>query len=363
MPVSTSQIQNAYVAFFNRPADTAGLNYWSSYAGNSADLLTTFAQSSEYTSLFTGLNNTQAVNLIYNNLFGRDADLAGLNYWVGQLTNGSVKIANIADAVNKGALGTDATIITSKTAAATAFTTSLDTVAKVVAYSSVSTSGLAAVKTWLSGVKDATTLATATSASGLTAITTTVSSNATSTVAGSTFTLTTGTNSFTGTSGDDTFDAGISSSSLQTLNSGDSMDGGAGNDTLFAVITGSVTPSTMKNIENVSVTNTTTASVIDFSNATGLSAVTNQASTVGLTMSGISKSGPTVTVRDTSIAGQVVSYNDVTGSADSATVFMNNLTSGSTLTVAGVETLTLNSGGIAAREAVIPEVVAALPEA
>ena len=106
MALSVSQIQNAYVAFFNRPADVAGLNYWSSYAGSSSDLLRTFAQQSEYTSLFTGLNNTQAVNLIYNNLFGRDADLPGLNYWVGQLANGKVTVANIADAVNKGAQGT-----------------------------------------------------------------------------------------------------------------------------------------------------------------------------------------------------------------------------------------------------------------
>jgi len=67
-------------------------------------------------------------------------------------------------------------------------------------------------------------------------------------VVGSTFTLTTGTNSFTGTSAADTFDAGISSSSLQTLNSGDSLDGGLGNDTLYAVVTGSVTPAALKSI-------------------------------------------------------------------------------------------------------------------
>ena len=140
----------------------------------------------------------------------------------------------------------------------------------------------------------------------------------------------------------------MSTSSLQTLNSGDSLDGGAGNDTLYAIITSSATPTALANIENVNVTNTTTAATMDFSNATGLSAVTNQASTVGLTMSGISASGPTVTVRDTAIAGQVVSFNDVTGSADSATVVINNLQSGSTLTVAGVETLTLQSDGSAA---------------
>jgi Ca2+-binding RTX toxin-like protein len=166
-------------------------------------------------------------------------------------------------------------------------------------------------------------------------------------ISGQTFTLTTGTNRFTGTIADDTFDAGISSSSLQTLNSGDSLDGGAGSDALFAVVTGSVTPSALKNIEVVNVTNTTTASTLDLSNATGLTSVTNQASTVGLTLAGISKSGPTVTVRDTAIAGQVVTFNDVTGTADAATVVINNLTSGSSLTVAGVETLTLQSDGTA----------------
>ena len=167
-------------------------------------------------------------------------------------------------------------------------------------------------------------------------------------VVGTTFTLTTGTNSFTGTTGADTFDAGISSSSLQTLNSGDSLDGGAGTDTLYAVVTGSVTPAALKNIEDVYITNTTNAATVDFSNATGLSTVSNSASTVGLTLSGLSKSGPAVTVRDTNQSGQVVAFNDVTGSADSATVYINNLTSGSALTVAGVETLTLNSAGSSA---------------
>ena len=347
MPLTVNQIQNAYVAFFNRPADTAGLTFWSSYAGSSSDLLSDFAKQPEYTSLFTGLNSTQSVNLIYNNLFGRDADLTGLTYWVGQLTSGKVSIANIADAVNKGALGTDATIVTSKTTAATSFTTNLDTTAEVIAYSAVSSTGLAAVKTWLSAVKDATTLATAQSTVA-TIITTMATAATATTTAGSTFTLTTGTNTFTGTTGDDTFDGGISSSSLQTLNSGDSLDGGAGNDTLYAVITGSVTPSALKNIENINVTNTTTAATMDFSNATGLSAVANAASTVALTMSGISKSGPTVTVRDTAIAGQVVSFNDVTGTADSATVVISNVTGVATLEVAGVETLTLQPTGTTA---------------
>ena len=86
MALTTAQIQNAYVAFFNRPADVAGLTYWSSYAGSSADLLNTFAQSVEYKSLYSGMNSTQLVNAVYQNLFGHAPDIEGLNYWVNQLT-------------------------------------------------------------------------------------------------------------------------------------------------------------------------------------------------------------------------------------------------------------------------------------
>ena len=67
MTLTTAQIQNAYVAFFNRPADVEGLNYWLAYTGNSAELLNTFAQSAEYKSLYSGMNNTQLVNAVYQN--------------------------------------------------------------------------------------------------------------------------------------------------------------------------------------------------------------------------------------------------------------------------------------------------------
>jgi len=160
---------------------------------------------------------------------------------------------------------------------------------------------------------------------------------------GAAFALTTGTNTFTGSAGNDTFDAGLSTSSIQTLNSGDRLDGGAGTDDLFAIINSSVTPAQVKDIENISLTATTGATV-DLSNSTGLVSVTNQASTAALTLQGISKA-VAVTVRDTSTAGQVVSYNDVTGTADADTIFLQNVTGSASLTVAGVEALTLESSG------------------
>jgi len=164
------------------------------------------------------------------------------------------------------------------------------------------------------------------------------------TVNGKTFTLTTGSNSFTGTSGNDTFDAGLSTSSLQTLNSGDRLDGGAGTDEIIAILNTNVTPTTFAGIENVFVTATATAT-LDLAAATGVTSVTSQGSTAATTISGISKS-VNVTLRDSAQA-QTVTRTDVSGTADSNTVNISNLSQLTTVatTLAGIETLTLNSTG------------------
>ena len=164
---------------------------------------------------------------------------------------------------------------------------------------------------------------------------------------GQTFALTTGTNSFTGGVGADTFDAGLSTGSLQTLNSGDRLDGGAGTDELFAVINGSVTPAALTSVENVYVSSITNNATIDLTNATGLVKVVNQGSSTALTVSGIA-TNTAVTVQDTAIAGQTVTYTGVTGTADSATIGLQNVTGAATLTVGGIESLSLVTAGTTA---------------
>ena len=138
----------------------------------------------------------------------------------------------------------------------------------------------------------------------------------------------------------------MSTAGLQTLNSGDQLDGGDGTDEMFAVVIGSVTPAKVANIESVTLTNTTTASTVNLGNASGITSLTNQGSTVGLTISGIATT-QAVTIKDTAIAAQVLTYSSVTGTSDSATVGLSNVTGAATLTVAGVETITLNSTGSA----------------
>lgn len=271
MALTTAQIQNAYVAFFNRPADVAGLQYWSNYAGNSADLLNTFAQSAEYTGLYANMNATQLVSAVYQNLFGRAPEVSGLTYWVNQLDNGALKIGNIAEAINKGAQGTDSAIITNKVAAATAFTAALDTTPEIVAYASANSTALSAVKSWLNTVtSDVASVTTATGAA-LNTVLATVQNNSNQNV-GQTFTLTAGIDSLTGTSGNDTFNAyatGVTSTGTDatTLGANDTINGGAGTDTLnIEVATGynEAIQGNISNIEKVFITGAATlASAVD----------------------------------------------------------------------------------------------------
>lgn len=277
MALTTAQIQNAYVAFFNRPADVAGLNYWSTYAGSTADLLNTFAQSSEYKALYSGLNHTQMVNAVYQNLFGHAPDVAGLSYWVTQLDNGKLAIGSIADAINKGAQGTDATIISNKVTAASAFTAALDTTAEILAYAGVNSSGLQAVKDWLNTVTSDTASVTTATGAALTTVLTTVQSNVAST--GSTFTLTKSVQVTEGTSGSDTIISGDDGGTA-TLNAGDVINGGAGTDTLkifnaAAVTNGAnFTTATISGVENVEFTSAATTQALDVSGNADVTKVT-----------------------------------------------------------------------------------------
>lgn len=250
MPLTTAQIQTAYVTFFNRPADVAGLAYWSTYTGSNIDLYNTFAQSSEYTSLFAGQNTTATINTIYTNLLGRAPDVTGLAYWVNQMDRGLLSIGTIANAIRAGAQGSDATTIANKTTAATTFTTALDTTAEITGYASPSATSLAAVKAWLAAVTTDATLTTQTAAAAVTSITTTVANGAANN--GSTFTLTTGVDTLTGTANNDTFIADNSNAAATSI--ADSIAGGSGTDTLkiySKAATANVLPGTMSSVENI----------------------------------------------------------------------------------------------------------------
>ena len=131
-----ASIQGIYIALFGRPADPAGLAFFNEETDNGADLtaIGDLAASAEYQSRFEGLDNIQIINSIYQSLFGRDADLAGLNFFAAELAAGRQTINTIAINIFDGAQGDDALVVANKVEAANLFTASIDTGAEVVAY-------------------------------------------------------------------------------------------------------------------------------------------------------------------------------------------------------------------------------------
>ena len=169
----TAQI--AYVAYYGRPGDPAGLTFWqdslssnkiaySPRRGDSLtgseldvynDIVTQFGNSAEADRLFGTLdNNRERVNRVYQFAFDREADASGSNYWTEQLDNGNVTLVNFALEVALGAQGEDIVTLNNKIASANLFSESIDTEAEITAYSG--SSGEVFGRDWLDDVGAAT---------------------------------------------------------------------------------------------------------------------------------------------------------------------------------------------------------------
>src|SRR3989338_3314025 len=155
MGINTDAVQRLYVAYFNRPADPAGLVYWegglpSTTVATQAELTAIargFSGSIEYAALYSGQTNAQVVNSLYVNLFGRPAEAAGLAHWSARIADGSDTFASIALQLTYSAQGSDATAIANKLTAATAFTNALDTTTEIASYFGLAAAAVA--RTWL----------------------------------------------------------------------------------------------------------------------------------------------------------------------------------------------------------------------
>lgn len=120
MAVTATQVQNLYLAYFGRPAEKAGLAYWTAQANATVDQISaSFAQQPEYTASFGSLTRAQVVNQLYVNLFGRSAASNELNYWINST---DVTVDKLALALTNGATGTDRVLLDSKIQYATSIT-------------------------------------------------------------------------------------------------------------------------------------------------------------------------------------------------------------------------------------------------
>jgi len=118
MAFTREDVAKVYVATFNRAPDAAGLDYWVNNSGFTEidDVAKSFFDSDEAQAIYTdNLTSTQLVQLAYNNLFGREAEPSGLQYWVSELDSGRISQSLMLQALINGALGNDKITIENKT--------------------------------------------------------------------------------------------------------------------------------------------------------------------------------------------------------------------------------------------------------
>ena len=141
------QIQQLYVAYFGRPADPAGLDYWVSTGISTKDFAAAMYAQPEFQQVNANLPVIDQVNALYLNLFGRSGDTEGLLYWTQQINSGKLTLASIANdlifAANNNTSAQsklDLTALNNKTATAIAYTGDVrETSASLIAYNATST--------------------------------------------------------------------------------------------------------------------------------------------------------------------------------------------------------------------------------
>jgi uncharacterized repeat protein (TIGR02059 family) len=108
-----------YDTLFDRKADQAGLNYWISASENGmamTDIATSFIQIAEALPQFGGMSNTQFAEYLYKTGLGRQGSNAEIAAWAGQLDNGVISrgeaLLGFAESVEKiGLVGVISTSI------------------------------------------------------------------------------------------------------------------------------------------------------------------------------------------------------------------------------------------------------------
>lgn len=121
-------IQEAYIAYYGRPADPTGLVFWEnqiSQSGSLDSIMQSFGSSPEASSLYGNSDTATQITNIYQQLFNRAPDSSGLAFYEQQIQNGAMSLQTVALNVLNGASGNDAAIIQNKLSVASNFTSQL----------------------------------------------------------------------------------------------------------------------------------------------------------------------------------------------------------------------------------------------
>ena len=133
--VDSGELQKLYIAYFGRPADPLGLNYWCSLSKESLTLREISNQLSvqdEYINYMGDKSIEFQINKLYFNLFNRNVDSKSLNYWLRVNDDKSFIISDIvfqlvysqnqSDLIKLALKDEDINVLTNKITAAELFT-------------------------------------------------------------------------------------------------------------------------------------------------------------------------------------------------------------------------------------------------
>ena len=330
-PTSREQVAEIYVATFMRAPDTAGLLYWSDHAGlNIEQIAESFFHQPETEAKYPdSMSPTVFVTTIYNNVFNRDPDPAGLEYWVDGLTNGSITKSEMIITVVNGAQGQDQRILDNKTEvglyfAQNAASATLEQAYEVMANVTSEGSSVEAALAEIDILADHNTIPPAPIMDLTINIDTIEGSDIDSTINGLIDT-------------DDT--------SKNTLNDEDMIDGGGGSDTLILKVSGSAGTTSaiahMENVETLTVESSATADqAFDLAGTTGITDIkTSGSGTAGLTFSNVAS------IVNLELGVSAAISTTVTYSAATDTMDVKITTAAAqTLKVEGIETLNVETG-------------------
>ncbi len=354
MAVTAAQLTQLYLAYFGRPPDFDGITFYTSNpAATTTSVAAAFSASPESVALFGPTFNAAQINAIYQNLFNRDAEPAGLTYWSTEVAAGRITPAGASLAILQGAQNADKTAADNKLAIATSFYGQLDTTAEITGYSG--TAAAASARAFLKTVADTAASVTAAQTGLGTAVAAAVAQGPIAGVPGVTSSLTLNQDTLVGGSANDVFNATIAldgaGAPKDTLTGIDSIDGGAGTDTLNATISANVA-ATIKNVEIIN-TRFTGAVSMDLTNATGVSNITVADSTAGGTVKAVGAVSA-LTVRnqnqDVTLAGNtattlaLVTESFGSATANKTVTLDNKATSATVTTNAGYTTVATVAG-------------------
>lgn len=163
----SEQVQALYLAYYQRPADSAGLAFWVDYLdeqnGSLEKIVDAFANSDESQVLYGEINDTNVNQFLidlYGSLFNRAIDSEGLAFYRNAFITGEYEDGRPATAGNmmldilQGAQNGDAELVELKLNTARTFTWLLDPEQDGEVMATYDANDLSAVRDWLQGVTD-----------------------------------------------------------------------------------------------------------------------------------------------------------------------------------------------------------------